>query len=169
MKLTSLALCLGLFVCGQAMASQTLFVYPAGGQSDAQLAKDRYQCYRWAVDQTGVDPGQIQPPKAGPTVVRNNHYGAEKKGTWMGVLAGAAIGNAVDGHLHGTVEGALIGASLGKIIGGGKERKGEQQAYRQANARAQRQAQAKYSYQDKIRDYNRAFSACMEARDYTVR
>jgi hypothetical protein len=35
---------------------QELFVYPKEGQSKEQQAKDRYECYRWAVDQTGFDP-----------------------------------------------------------------------------------------------------------------
>lgn len=35
---------------------EELFVYPRAGQSDAQMAKDRYECHRWAVEQTGFDP-----------------------------------------------------------------------------------------------------------------
>jgi len=33
-----------------------LSVYPSGGQSPEQQSSDRYDCYRWAVDQTGFDP-----------------------------------------------------------------------------------------------------------------
>jgi hypothetical protein len=36
--------------------SDDLFVYPRQGQSEAQQAKDRYQCYSWAKSQTGFDP-----------------------------------------------------------------------------------------------------------------
>ncbi len=32
------------------------FVYPGRGQTQAQLAADRYQCNAWAVGQTGFDP-----------------------------------------------------------------------------------------------------------------
>lgn len=32
------------------------FVYPALGQSDDQLATDRYECHRWAVGETRYDP-----------------------------------------------------------------------------------------------------------------
>jgi hypothetical protein len=35
-----------------------LFVYPMKGQSEQQQATDRYQCHRWAADQTGFDPTQ---------------------------------------------------------------------------------------------------------------
>lgn len=34
----------------------TFFVYPAKGQSDELRDRDRYECYLWAVDQTGFDP-----------------------------------------------------------------------------------------------------------------
>jgi len=37
---------------------QELYVYPKEGQNDEQTAKDRYECYRWSVDQTGFDPTQ---------------------------------------------------------------------------------------------------------------
>lgn len=33
-----------------------LYVYPAQGQSEQQQADDRYECHRWAVDQTQYDP-----------------------------------------------------------------------------------------------------------------
>jgi len=33
-----------------------VFVYPNRGQSTEQTSKDRYECYLWAVDQTGFDP-----------------------------------------------------------------------------------------------------------------
>lgn len=34
----------------------TLYVYPAAGQSEAQMAEDRYQCHVWAADRSGHDP-----------------------------------------------------------------------------------------------------------------
>ena len=35
-----------------------LFIYPKEGQSEEQQANDRYECYSWAVGQTGFDPTQ---------------------------------------------------------------------------------------------------------------
>ena len=43
----------------QAMAEATigrLFIYPNQGQDEQQQAKDRYECHRWAVSQSNVDP-----------------------------------------------------------------------------------------------------------------
>jgi hypothetical protein len=39
-----------------------LFIYPRLNQSEQQQADDRYECHRWAVEQTGFDP--TQPPEA---------------------------------------------------------------------------------------------------------
>jgi hypothetical protein len=35
-----------------------LYIYPRNGQSEAQQSEDRYQCHRWAADQTHFDPTQ---------------------------------------------------------------------------------------------------------------
>ncbi len=44
----------------QTPSEKELYVYPAKGQGDEQQAKDRYECYRWAVDQSGFDPTEPQ-------------------------------------------------------------------------------------------------------------
>lgn len=38
-----------------------LFVYPKAGQSEEQVAQDRYECHRWAVKETGYDPSAGSP------------------------------------------------------------------------------------------------------------
>jgi hypothetical protein len=40
----------------QPAGSDELFIYPQRGQSEAQQAQDRYECHRWAADQTSFDP-----------------------------------------------------------------------------------------------------------------
>lgn len=47
-----------LILCGVSTAriSQDLVIYPAEGQSQEQLDKDKYECYTWAKQQTGFDP-----------------------------------------------------------------------------------------------------------------
>lgn len=44
----------------QAPGTDHLFAYPKNGQSAEQQAKDRYECYRWAVSQTGFDPTKAE-------------------------------------------------------------------------------------------------------------
>jgi hypothetical protein len=48
----------------QAMTKATegrLYAYPKEGQSEEQQAKDRYECHRWAVSESGVDPTTEEP------------------------------------------------------------------------------------------------------------
>ena len=42
----------------QSAGSTDLFMYPKSGQSTEQQERDRYECHRWAADQTGFDPTQ---------------------------------------------------------------------------------------------------------------
>lgn len=35
-----------------------MVAYPMNGQSPAQIGQDRYDCYRWAVEQSGFDPAK---------------------------------------------------------------------------------------------------------------
>jgi hypothetical protein len=59
----------------QAPASDQLFMYPKNGQSAEQQDKDRYECHRWAVSQSGFDPtvsgGGVAPREA---VTKRNEY-----------------------------------------------------------------------------------------------
>ncbi len=43
---------------------ERLFIYPRKGQSEKKQSDDRYECHRWAVDQTLYDP--TQPPESVP-------------------------------------------------------------------------------------------------------
>ena len=47
---------------------ERLFAYPREGQSDQQLASDRYECHTWARSQTGFDPTQ---PGGGVAAAQN--------------------------------------------------------------------------------------------------
>jgi hypothetical protein len=43
---------------GQPPGAADLFAYPKNNQTAEQQASDRYECHRWAKDQTGFDPTQ---------------------------------------------------------------------------------------------------------------
>jgi len=53
-------------------AGERMFIYPRNGQNEQQQADDRYQCHRWAVDQTNYDP--TQPPEGIPSSGKNADY-----------------------------------------------------------------------------------------------
>ncbi len=67
----------------QAPAMRELFIYPKAGQSNEQLARDREDCHRWAVGQSGFDPtatgaSSASPPAnsepAGPSTTKRANY-----------------------------------------------------------------------------------------------
>ncbi len=136
-----------------------LFVYPANGQSPDQLAKDRYECHNWAVQQTGVDPTR---PGAGPyeRVVVAPAPGA---GTATGLIGGAIIGSILAGP-RASGFGAVVGGATGAIIGSSADQ--------QAQAQAQQTQQQIYQQQAVDRAnanaYRRAITTCLTARGYTV-
>ena len=134
---------LALVAAGPAAAQDGPAIYPAKGQSAAKQEKDRTECDRWAVKQTGFDPATAPPP-------------AEKKGGVLrGALAGAAVGG-IAGSLGGEAGGgAAVGGALGAAAGGIRQSK-QNSANRQA-------AQASYDA------YQRAFAACLTGRGYTVK
>ena len=43
---------------GQQQQALKMYIYPAAGQSESQMAEDRYQCHVWAAGQSGYDPTQ---------------------------------------------------------------------------------------------------------------
>jgi hypothetical protein len=125
-------------------------VYPAKGQSNEQLSKDRYECHMWAVQQSGFDPSNAQAGQASP---QPKQRGEVVRGGARGAAAGAAIG-AIAGDAG---KGAAIGATAGGL------KRGFQQ--RDNNRNAQNQPAAPAPGQDA---YNRALAACLSGRGYSV-
>lgn len=157
---------------GAAAVAQELFVYPAKGQTDEQLANDRYECHRWAVKETNFDPsdiGETAPlPLVRVPVPENKAAGATAKGAAAGAIAGAVLGHGKD-----TLGNAVAGAVVGSIAGAAVEQSGELKAQQEARAEAQREAAeiGKSKAEKAVRrsDYRRAMTACLEGRGYTVR
>ncbi|MBP6680732.1 MAG: hypothetical protein KA166_06040 [Saprospiraceae bacterium] len=139
--------------------SQTmkLYVFPAKGQSQSQQKKDEYECYNWAVGQSGIDP--LHPPKVEAAPVQSGPTGAAVGGAAKGAAAGAAIG-AITGDAG---EGAAVGAIVGGIAG----RRQGQAAQANANATAQKNTAAE---EQAMKDsFTKAFSACLEGKGYTIK
>ena len=158
-------------------SSLGLFVFPAQNQSGEKQAGDEWSCFGWAKTQTGIDPLNIRPQAASapvqgsaPSSSEPSTAGTVAKGTIGGAVAGTAIG-AIAGD---TGKGAAIGATVG-LLGGGlaarrnaDQAKAQQQlAQQQADAAATQQAEASVAQQKA--SYNKAFSACMEGKGYTVK
>lgn len=139
----------------------TPVVYPAKGQSAQQQDKDRYECHDWARRQSGYDPTRPATAAPAPATGGAGSTGSSTAGSMTaGALGGAAVAELGD---HDAGRGAAIGALGGAALGKLKEA-------RQQQARQQQQAQQQQAAQGSQRSlYERSWSACLEARGYTVR
>jgi hypothetical protein len=147
-----------------AVPDTRVYVYPAAGQSDAQMDRDRYECHLWAVKQTGFDPGSPDlAPHQRVQVVDGPPPGS---GAAVGAVAGAILGAAASGP-RDSGAGMLFGAVTGAILGNAAEESGRQDARQQAMDRAR--SQARYGLEEQASNYRRAISACLQGRQYTIR
>ena len=147
-SIAAISLCLAALL--PALAQGDIMVYPAKGQSNEQLSKDRYECHTWAVQQSGFDPSNAQANQASP---QPQQRGEVVRGGARGAAAGAAIG-AIAGDAG---KGAAIGATAGGL------KKGFQR--RDSKRAEQSQSMAPSPAQDA---YNRALDACLSGRGYSV-
>lgn len=134
-----------------------LYVFPSDNQDKATQEADEMACFNWAKEQTGYDP--INPTKYVGTEVDKSLDGSAVKGSAKGAAGGAAIG-AIAGD---TGKGAAIGAVVGGVRGR-RAKKGKEQQQQQAN-----NAAASAASTEAANDYNKAFSACMGGKGYTVK
>jgi hypothetical protein len=134
-----------------------LYVFPSKNQTQQQQKQDEFECYKWAVEQSGIDPlnlpkVQAPEPETGPT-------GGLVVGAAKGAAAGAAIG-AIAGD-------AGKGAAIGAVAGGLGGRRQGKMAQQQSNQQAQQQADAQNKAM--IESFRKAFSVCIEGKGYTVK
>lgn len=139
---------IGVSLTAAAWAQQDIFVYPAEGQSPEHQAIDEGECRSWASQQTGYDPFYTSGEQ-------DAGKGKVAKNTAIGAVGGAA-GGAILGEVIGDKPGfgALAGGALGGFLGNRKGKKSKEEA----------QAAATYGRDE----YNRAMTACLEARGYSV-
>jgi hypothetical protein len=143
-----------------------VFFYPNQGQSQERQDRDSYECYLWAVNQTGFDPSA---PNLAPhhkvVVVSEPPPGTD---TAAGAITGAMVGAAVSSRGN-MMEGALVGAMAGALFGSAAEAARQEQTAR-IQERYDRQTGRQIAATERqAGEYRRALSACLEGRGYTVR
>jgi len=141
--------------------AQEPIIFPNNGQSAEQLATDKDACYSWAKGQSGFDP-MAPPVTSTPPPQQTQAQGGVVKGAARGALIGTAVG-AISGD---TGKGAAIGAASGGLMGGMRRR---DQRRQQSNAEQQWAQQESAKYEQLRGTYNRAYSACLEGKGYTVK
>jgi hypothetical protein len=143
-----------------------VYFYPAQGQSEQQQDRDRYECYLWAVKQSGFDPGQAQ--LAPHQRVEVKPVAPPGSDTAAGAVSGAIVGAITaphDAREFGLVFGAITGAMLGAASDAARQQQAEH-LQRQYDAK---EAQKYERLEIQARNYQRAMTACLEGRGYTVR
>ena len=89
-----LGVCLGLGIAPEMKAQDTLasgfglYVFPSNDQTKEQQDADEMACYRWAKEQSGVDP--MNPPEVQAAQVDRSADGSAVVGAAGGAAAGAA-------------------------------------------------------------------------------
>jgi len=147
------------------LPTTTVYFYPTRGQSEQQQDRDRYECYLWAVKQTGFDPGQAQlAPHQRIEVTPAAPPGAD---TAAGAVGGAIVGSMLAPH-HDRGFGLVFGAITGAMLGAASDAARQQQA---AQIQQQYDARSSQNYarvEKQARDYRRAMTACLEGRGYAA-
>ena len=142
-----------------------VYFYPKEGQTKEQQSRDHYECYNWAIQQTGFDPSQSSiPPERRVKVVPMPPPGHD---TAILAIAGAVLGALIAGPRHAGA-GALIGAGSGAVAGAVSDATRQQYAQQMEEAYANRDQALDVRYEEKARDFRRAMSACLEGRGYSV-
>ncbi len=143
---------------GEAVAKKIgVYVFPTKDQTPEQQEKDLSECYTWAVQQSGYDP--INPTTVQAKQVEQGPDGAAVKGAAGGAVAGVAIG-AIAGDAG---KGAAIGAVSGAVLG---RRRGNMVKASEQNQANNEAAQTNFELED---GFKKAFEACLEAKNYTVK
>jgi len=136
-----------------------VYFYPTQGQSPEQQDRDRYECYNWAVKQTGFDPSRSLPQRERVAVVPSRAPGETTVGAAItGAIIGAMVSNPRNAG-GGAIVGAAAGGLLGAAAENSQQQRVEQIQTRRGDARQRRDAA----------EYRRAMSACLEGRGYSVK
>jgi hypothetical protein len=152
-------------------SSIDVYVFPKAGQSAEDQSKAEAECYDFAVTSTGTDPfeamkqadAQKQAARQQQQQAAQQAQGAGLKGAARGAAAGALIGGIADNRAG---QGSAWGAAAGAMGGRASARRSQRSAAQQAE---QQVAQAEQNKEAAIDDFRKAFSVCLEAKEYMVR
>jgi len=142
-----------------------VYFYPLKGQTTEQQSRDHYECYNWAVKQTGFDPSASSIPE--PQRVKVVPMPPPGHDTAILAVAGAVLGALIGGR-HNAAGGAIIGGVAGGITGAVSDASRQQYAQQMEEAYNRQDQALDAQYQEKASLFRRAMSACLEGRGYSV-
>jgi uncharacterized membrane protein len=152
-------------------ATIDVYVFPTEGQDASQQSQDEAACYNWAVQNTGNDPFSLM-KQADQQAMQTEQAKQQAAQAGQGAGAAGAVGGAAMGALIGEIasddpgRGAAYGAAAGLIAGRRARRSAQQQATQQVEQQGQ---QAQAATAEQIENFKKAFSVCLEAKEYLVK
>jgi hypothetical protein len=157
---------------GKTLASSLeVYVFPKAGQTAEQQSKDEAACYDWAVGNSGIDPFETQKQGAQQQQqaqqqaqqAQQSTRGSGARGALGGAAAGALIGEIADDDAG---KGAAYGAAIGGIAARRRAHRESAAAQQQAQAQS---ASAQQATAEQLGNFKKAFSVCLEAKDYLAK
>lgn len=152
---------------GQQSISKSLglYAFPAKQQTAKQQEADELECFSWARNQSGFDPisANAAAPAAAKPAAPQGDPGAGK------VVGGAVAGTAIGAIAGDAGKGAAIGATAGAFKGAAARRDAAAAAQAEKQKADAANNQAKADLGKQRADYNKAYSACLEGKGYTVK
>jgi hypothetical protein len=133
-----------------------MYFYPELSQDEGRQDRDRYECYRWSVRESGVDPGMTPVRHVPPPRAARRDGGEVVAGAATGAIVGAAVSSP-----YRTGEGLVLGAIFGSLIGAAAQESRVQAAEAAYERRLAR-------HQIPLDNFRRAMGACMSGRGYRV-
>jgi outer membrane lipoprotein SlyB len=132
-----------------------VYVYPKQGQSASKQSSDESACYKSAAQRTAVNLSAAKPTPAPHATVQGLGARGAARGAAVGAVGGAIGGDAGKGAGYGALAGVIHGRRVQS----------------QANAQAQQQAQynANVQHAQNLDAVKRAYTACLDARGYSVK
>jgi hypothetical protein len=152
-------------------ATLDIYAFPKDGQAADQQSKDEASCYDWSVTNTGSDPFDLQ-KKSQQDQQQTQQQVQQAQSATAGAGAVGAVKGAAAGALIGEIAGNDVGhsAAVGAAVVGIASRRRAHRASEEAQHEAQQQgATQQQATEEQIAGFKKAFSACMEAKDYIVK
>jgi hypothetical protein len=156
---------------GQKSLAATLQVYafPGAGQTTTQQSQDESECYHWGVKETNSDPFDLD-----RQAMQQQQLAAQQQQQAQQAAAGAGIKGAIGGAAGGAAIGAIAGnagkgAAIGAGVGAVANHARGQAIAQQSQQQAQQTQAAARATAAKMGEFKKAFSACLEAKKYTVK
>ncbi len=160
----ALTLCAAAALSAQATTAPMPVIYPAKGQTPAQMDQDKYACFQWGKSQSGFDPMAPAPQTASASTGSARTESSAMNGSMVkGAAGGAAVAELTNGNAG---KGAAVGV-LGAAV---RDQMKQQQQNAQASQQQQQaQQQARQQQAQQRATFDRAFGACLEGRGYVVK